>query len=251
VTRSIRAVVVDDEELARRRVRELLAGIPDVTCVGEAENGIEAVERIRALEPDVVFLDIQMPGMNGFEVLAALERVPLVVFATAYDEYAIRAFDVNSVDYLLKPIERERLEQAVARVRNALGGGKELGRELSRIAGLLAGQGADRLPVTKGRRIVLLKLDDIVWVGASEGLVFVHTRDGVFLANMTMADLESRLDERLFFRVHRSTIVNLNHVVEIVPWFSGKYKIVVDDNDRTELVLSRSRAKDLRRIFPW
>jgi two-component system LytT family response regulator len=247
----IRVLVVDDEKLARARIRGLLEAFDDLECVGEAANGLEAVERIRDLKPDLVFLDIQMPGMDGFEVLAALDDVPLVVFATAYDEYALKAFEVNSIDYLLKPIEKERLASAVERARELLGGERELGREIERIAGLVRTRAVGRLPVQRGKKIILVDHADIVWIEASEGLVFVHTADQRLLANTTMAELEARLDPGTFFRTHRSSIVNLNHVVEIVPWFGGKYKIVVDDAGRSELVLSRARAKALRAIFPW
>ena len=246
----IRVLIVDDEELARARIRGLLEAFDDIECVGEAENGLKAVERIRDLKPDLVFLDIQMPGMDGFEVLAALDDVPLVIFATAYDEYALKAFEVNSIDYLLKPIEKERLASAVERARELLSG-DDLGREIERIAGLVRTRGVDRLPVQKGKKIILVDHADIVWIEASEGLVFVHTRDHRLLANTTMAELEARLDPATFFRTHRSSIVNLNHVVEIVPWFGGKYKVVVDDAGRSEVVLSRARARALRAIFPW
>ena len=181
----IRVVVVDDEELARARIKGLLEAFDDLECVGEAENGLEAVERIRELGPDLVFLDIQMPGMDGFEVLAALDDVPLVIFATAYDEYALRAFEVNSIDYLLKPIEKERLAQAVERARELLSGENELGREIERIVGLVRTRGVDRLPVQRGKKIVLVDHANIVWVEASEGLVFVHTRDQRFLVLKT------------------------------------------------------------------
>lgn len=250
MTQTIRVLIVDDEELARARIRGLLKAFDDLECVGEAENGLQAVEKIRDFKPDLVFLDIQMPGMDGFEVLAALDDVPLIVFATAYDEYALKAFEVNSVDYLLKPIEKERFAAAVERARELLSG-DDLGREIERIAGLVRSRGVDRLPVQKGKKIILVDHSDIVWIEASEGLVFVHTADQRLLANTTMAELEARLDPATFFRTHRSSIVNLNHVVEIVPWFGGKYKVVVDDADRSEVVLSRARAKALRAIFPW
>jgi DNA-binding LytR/AlgR family response regulator len=250
VSGPIRVLIVDDEELARARIKGLLEAFDDIECVGEAENGLRAVERIRDLKPDLVFLDIQMPGMDGFEVLAALDDVPLVIFATAYDEYALKAFEVNSIDYLLKPIEKERLASAVERARELLSG-DDLGREIERIAGLVKARGVDRIPVQKGKKIILVDHADIVWIEASEGLVFVHTRDQRLLANTTMAELEARLDPATFFRTHRSSIVNLNHVVEIVPWFGGKYKVVVDDAGRSEVVLSRARARALRAIFPW
>jgi two-component system LytT family response regulator/two-component system response regulator LytT len=244
-------MIVDDEELARARIRSLLDSFDDLECVGEAENGLQAVERIRELRPDLVFLDIQMPGMDGFEVLAALDDVPLIIFATAYDEYALRAFEVNSIDYLLKPIEKERLAAAVERARELLSDEPDLGREIERIARLVRARGVDRLPVQKGKKIVLVDHGDIVWIEASEGLVFVHTADHRFLANTTMAELMARLDPATFFRTHRSSIVNLDHVAEIVPWFGGKYKVVMKDADHSEVVLSRARAKALRAIFPW
>ena len=248
---ALRVLIVDDEELARVRVRSLMAELGGLDIVGEAENGIEAVEKIGKLRPDVVLLDIQMPGMDGFEVISALDEMPLVIFATAYDEYAIRAFEVDSIDYLLKPIEKERLSEALARARRLASGGRGFRREVEKLAALVRGRGIQRLPVQKGKRIVLLDVDDVVWVGAEDGLVFVHTKSGKFLANATMAELDDRLDEGTFFRIHRSTIANLNHVLEIVPWFSGKYKVVVDDGERTELTLSRGRARALKKVFPW
>ncbi len=249
--RSMRVLVVDDEELARARIKELLADIPDVEVAGEAENGLRAVELVGELGPDVVILDIQMPGMDGFEVVEALTHVPLVIFATAFDEYAIKAFEVNSVDYLLKPISRERLGEAIERARSLLDDTPQLDDQMARLAGLIRSRDMRRLPVMKGKKIVLVDLDDIVWIGVEGELVFVHTASEKYMMNATMAELESRLDPRVFFRSHRSSIVNLNHVKEIVPWFSGKYKIVVDDERKSELVLSRARAKGLREILPW
>ncbi len=248
---SMRVLVVDDEELARVRIKELLAGIPDVEVAGEAENGLRAVDMVRELEPDVVILDIQMPGMDGFEVVEALTRVPLVIFATAFDEYAIKAFEVNSVDYLLKPISEERLGEAIDRARSLLDDAPRLDDQMARLAGIIRSREVRRLPVMKGKKILLVDLDEIVWIGVEGELVFVHTASERYMMNATMAELESRLDRRVFFRSHRSSIVNLNHVKEIVPWFSGKYKIVVDDEKKSELVLSRARAKGLREILPW
>jgi len=248
---TIRVLVVDDEELARTRITDLLEDVPGVEVAGEAENGIEAVEKVRELSPDVVILDIQMPGMDGFEVVEALEEVPLVIFATAFDEYAIKAFEVNSVDYLLKPISKERLAEAMERARALVSEPPARDDQVARLAGLVRAREIRRLPVLKGKRIVLVDLDEIVWIGAEDELVFAHTGSEKYMVNSTMAELEERLDSRVFFRTHRSSIVNLNHVKEIVPWFSGKYRIVVDDTAASELVLSRARAKGLREILPW
>jgi DNA-binding LytR/AlgR family response regulator len=244
-------LVVDDEELARARIGELLADISGVQVVGEAENGLEAVKRIEELRPDVVILDIQMPGMDGFEVVEALSDLPLVIFATAYDEYAIKAFEVDSIDYLLKPISKERLGMAIERARGLLETKPALDAEVARLAGLVRSREVDRLPVMKGKKIVLANMDEIVWIGAEDDLVFVHTKTEKYLVNSTLAELERRLKPGIFFRSHRSSIVNLNHVREIVPWFGGKFRIVVDDADRTELTLSRARARSLRDIMPW
>lgn len=247
----IRVLIVDDEELARARVKDLLAGHEEFECIGEAGNGIAAVESIKQFRPDLVLLDIQMPGMNGFEVIESLDEVPLVVFATAFDEYAIKAFEVNSIDYLLKPITKERFAEALTRASDLLH--EEIGLEqtIGRIAELVQPAGLNRLPVTKGKRIVLLDAGDVVWVEASDELVFVHTKSDRYLINMTMSELEQRLDAKTFFRTHRSSIVNLDHVVEIVPWFGGKYQVVVADDAKTEVVLSRARARRLREILPW
>jgi DNA-binding LytR/AlgR family response regulator len=247
----LRVLVVDDEKLARVRIRTLLEELSDVRVVGEAVNGMDAVEKIGELEPDLVLLDIQMPGMSGFDVIEALDDVPLVIFATAFDDYAIKAFEVNSVDYLLKPVSRGRLEEAVGRARALIADESELGAEVEKLTALVRSRGLDRLPVSRGKKIILLDLPDILWIASEDGLVFAHTADGKYLVNLTMGELEERLDGRTFFRIHRSTIVHLGHVKEIVPWFSGKFRIVVDDEPSTELILSRSRAKALRAMLPW
>ena len=251
MSKPIRVLVVDDEELARVRIRELLTDIPDAKVAGEAENGLQAVDMIRDLTPDVVIHDIQMPGMDGFEVVEALPDVPLVIFATAFDEYAIKAFEINSVDYLLKPISRERLGEAIERARALLEDAPELDARMAGLAGLIRSREVQRLPVAKGKRIVLVNMDEIVWIGVEDELVFVHTHAEKYMVNSTMAELEGRLNPQVFFRTHRSSMVNLNHIKEIVPWFGGKYKIVVDDEAGSELVLSRARAKGLREILPW
>lgn len=244
-------MVVDDEELARLRMVKLLDEMDNVRVVGEAANGTEAVERIDELDPDVVLLDIQMPGMTGFDVIDALGDPPLIIFATAYDEYAIKAFEVNSIDYLLKPVSRERLSEAIGRARALLASAPELGLEIEKLSSLVRDRPIERLPASRGKRIVLLDLESILWIASEDGLVFAHTVEGKSLVNMTMAELEDRLDGRTFFRIHRSTLVNLGHVKEMVPWFSGKYQVIMDDPGSTELTLSRSRAKVLREILPW
>jgi DNA-binding LytR/AlgR family response regulator len=155
------------------------------------------------------------------------------------------------VDYLLKPISKERMVEAIDRARGLLDDTPKLDDQMARLAGMIRSREVRRIPALKGKKIVLVDLEDIVWIGVENELVFVHTRGEKYMVNITMAELEGRLDPHVFFRTHRSSIVNLNHVVEIVPWFSGKYKIVVDDDERSELVLSRGRVKGLREILPW
>jgi two-component system LytT family response regulator len=233
---SARVLVVDDEAPARRRLRAQLAQERDVLVVGEAGSGDEAVEAIRAQRPDIVFLDVQMPGMNGFEVIEAVgvEAMPAVVFVTAYDEFALAAFEVAAVDYLLKPYTAERLRKALAR---ALDGKalREAGREpLARLLGEGLGRGPhslQRLLVREGERMFFVPAAEIVRLSAEGNYVRIHTRTGSHELRETLAHLESRLDGRRFVRVHRSEIVNLDFVGEIQKHFHGDLIAVLKNGD--------------------
>src|SRR4030095_14303093 len=221
---TLRTLVVDDEKLARDRLRGFLASVGGVELIGEAANGLEAVQMIEERHPDLVFLDVQMPGMDGFEVLRALPGpAPQVVFATAYDEYAIRAFEVQAVDYLLKPFARTRVEEAVGRVRSRLDGGSA-GLDIDAVLRRLEERRkayVTQISVHSGRRILLLPVEDVRWFGVEHRLVYAPNGDAAFMTNYTLRELEERLDPELFFRVHKASLVNLRHVKEIVPWFAG------------------------------
>ncbi len=247
----LRTIIVDDEAPARLKVKQYLKDHPDIEIVGEADNGADAVKIIREMKPDLAILDIQMPEMDGFEVIKALEDPPLVIFATAYDQYAIKAFEVNSIDYLLKPFSKSRLKEALERVRGYLR--KDFGDKLGDLLRLVEQEKRylNRITVRKGKRIIVLDVQDIVWVGAEETLNFASTKENRYLVNYTLAELEQKLDPGLFFRIHRSVLINLNHISEIIPWFAGQYKIVMKDREKTELTLSRRRVKELKEIFPW
>ena len=249
----LRTLVVDDEKLARERLRTFLRAIEDVEIVGEAANGVEAVQLIEAERPDLVFLDIQMPGMDGFGVLRALSHKPEVVFATAYDNYAIKAFEVHAADYLLKPISRDRLTEAVRRVRGRRNGGVPVPdvQDLVRSIQQRERRYVAQLPVHKGRQILILAVENIFWFEVEYRLVYAHTASERYMTNFTLKDLEDRLDPEVFFRAHKSRLVNLNQVKAIVPWFGGRFKLVMRNPAGSEVELSRAQARVLRRRMHW
>jgi two-component system, LytTR family, response regulator len=251
---TLRTLVADDEKLARDRLAGFLTDLGGVELIGEASNGVDAVQMIQERHPDLVFLDVQMPGMDGFEVLRALPGpAPQVVFATAYDEYAIRAFEVQAVDYLLKPFARTRVEEAVGRVRSRLDRGAA-GLDIDAVLRRLEeGRKAyvTQISVHSGRRILLLPVEDVRWFGVEHRLVYAHTGERAFMTNYTLRELEERLDPELFFRVHKASLVNLRHVKEIVPWFGGRYKLAMRDHATSEVAVSRTQARALRAKLRW
>jgi len=215
-----RVVIADDEAPARRIVRSYLAERADVEIAGEAENGLEVVDLVRTLEPDVVILDVQMPGLTGFEAIEAIgvDSMPAVVFATAYDEFALRAFDVHAVDYLLKPFSRQRFDRAFARAERA-----KLRPLLSSLPH--ASPWLERLVVRQGDRLFFVAAADVLHLSAEGNYVRVHTADASHLIRGTLGDLESRLDPKRFARIHRSGIVNIDAVAEVRAHFHGDYVV--------------------------
>ena len=256
---SLRAIVVDDEELAREDLRYQLQQFGDVEVVAQAGNGAEALTAIERLEPDVVFLDVQMPGLGGFEVARRLmtqdEDPPHVVFVTAFDRHAIEAFDVNAVDYLLKPVESVRLEQALQRIRRRMQQGKTaisagpLNDQLEQIARLVAGRQTrrDQVAVKVGERFLLVQAEDIIYASlADESITIVTGQVTGLSSDRTLDDLHTRLDPEIFWRVHRSHLVNINKIKEIVPWFSRNYILRMKDPKATEIPVSRVQTRRLR-----
>lgn len=234
---SLRVLIVDDEDLARARLRRLLRDEPDVVVAGEAADGERALDAIERLRPDAMFLDVQMPVLDGFGVLRACEpgATPLVVFVTAWEEHAVRAFEVNAVDYLLKPYSPRRVKEATRRLveRRQAGPGAERERLRALLAGLApASRGADRLlvPTTHGSRVVRCR--DIDWISAADNYVELHVGDASHLLRETLASLEPRLDPRQFQRIHRSTIVNVTRVRELRALFAGDAELVLEDGRR-------------------
>ena len=246
------AVVADDEQLARDELCFLLQQLGGVAVVGVAANGEEAMAEIARLSPDVAFLDVQMPGLTGFEVARRLldqGTGPNVIFVTAFDERAIEAFEVNAVDYVLKPIDAGRLATAVARARVRKGQPEPLAGQLDRLVRLMAGQKdrRDQVAVKVGDRFVLVQADDIIHASLVEDSIKIVTSQVTGSSNdRTLDELHARLDQAVFWRVHRSHLVNINKVKEIVPWFSRNYLLRMTDAKATEIPVSRSQTRRLR-----
>ncbi len=250
----IRTIVVDDEKLARDRLLSFLREVDDVEVVAQARNGPEAVKLIEELSPDLAFLDVQMPGMDGLAVLKAITKSPQVVFATAFDEYAIQAFEVHAADYLLKPITRARLLEALRRVRLRIGDGTAGMPQLHEVLERLVARARrylSQIPVHRGRQILVLATDQVLWFEVEYRLVYAHVDGDRYMTNFTLKELEDRLDPEVFFRAHKSRLVNLKHVRAIVPWFGGRFRLVMRDQQGSEVELSRAQARELRSRMHW
>ena len=269
---SMTALIVDDEELAREELKYLLDTTGSVDVVAEGKNGVEAVELIREHHPDVVFLDVQMPGLDGFAVLKKLlevsdgEPLPQIIFATAFDQYAVRAFDVNAIDYLLKPFSRERVLQALERARQRLqeqgqaaaGGDSKSTQGDLRVETLLRlieqHQGprphSGKIVLQSGSRLLLVDQKDVCFASIDEGVISVATPtiEGQSKCR-TLEELFELLDPAQFWRAHRSYLVNINHIREVVPWFKSSYQLRMADKKQTEIPVSRAQTRRLRELF--
>ena len=248
--KKIRTLIVDDEPLARERLAALLSAEPDIEIAGQCRDGEEAVTAIIEQTPDLVFLDIQMPQLNGFEVIEAVgpERMPLVIFVTAHDRHALRAFEVRALDYLLKPFDRDRLRDALQRVRKQVEreDGGEIGRRLLALMKDLRRDQprTDRLVVKSGGRLFFLRADEIDWVEAAGNYVRLHVASTSYLLSETMNAIEGRLDPEKFFRIHRCRIVNMERIQELQPWLNGEYAVLLRTG--TRLTLSRGYREKLQ-----
>jgi two-component system LytT family response regulator len=240
-TAKIKTLIVDDETLARRRIRRLLATESDVEVVGECGDPQKAVSFIQERNPDLVFLDIQMPGIDGFGVLESIapQHVPAVIFITAFDQYALRAFEVNALDYLLKPFDRARFKKALDRARAQIrhDSGEALDHRLTTLLDSLGNKPRhmDRVVIKSAGRIMFLRTDEIDWIEAADNYVRLHVGAESHLLRETMGALESRLDAGRFMRIHRSTVVNIDRMKELQPWFHGDYVVILQDGTRLNL----------------
>jgi two-component system LytT family response regulator len=250
----IRSVIVDDEPLARDRVRMLLAGVDDIEVVGEFGDGRAAVAGIGELRPDLLFLDVQMPEVDGFGVLQLVgaEQMPVTVFVTAYDQYALKAFDVSAVDYLLKPFDRERFLRALARARKQIPSAASPEADLqARLLSLLQHVNKniflERLVIKSSGRISFLKTDEVDWIEAAGNYVRLHVARESHMLRETMSSIEGRLDPAKFVRIHRGAVVNLERIRDLQPLFHGDHQVTLRDGSR--LTLSRSYRENLERVL--
>lgn len=251
--KKIRALVVDDEPIAREGLRMHIAAEADMEVIGECANGLEAVRAIEEHAPDLVFLDVQMPGLDGFGVLEAIgaEQMPAVVFVTAYDQYALKAFEVHALDYLLKPFDHERFQKAIERARMEIQ--KETSRDVNtRLLALLENlrseqRHLERLVIKAGGRIFFMNVDEIDWIEAADNYVKLHAGSETHLLRETVNNMESRLDPEKFVRIRRSTIIHINRIKELRPLPNGEYTVVLRNG--TELSSSRRYRGRLSNIL--
>jgi two-component system, LytTR family, response regulator len=249
----IQTLIVDDEPLSRERIKRMLDDVPDVEIIGECVGGIEAVGLIESKRPELVFLDVQMPEMNGFEVLRLIDpaQMPVIIFVTAYDRYAIKAFEFHALDYLLKPFDEERLRAALDRARAELKKSR-LGNFDERVGSLLGSlksenKYVERFVLKSIGRIYFIRTSEIDWVEAAGNYVSLHVGKESHLLRETMNNVENKLDPDRFLRIHRSTIVNIDFIKELSPLFNGDYTVILHDD--TPLTLSRKYHDRLLQLF--
>jgi len=256
---SLSAVIVDDEQLARDELAFLLKNVGDVDVVAQGKNGVEAVQLIREHSPDLLFLDVQMPGLDGFGVIKKLldRKVPLpkIVFATAFDQYAVKAFEVNAVDYLLKPFDKKRVAQSVQKARSNIESNGPSSDKLETLVRMLESQRpqASKILLKAAGRLFLVNQKDICFASIEEGTITVVTGGPGSMEGhsncRTLEELLDSLDPNLFWRAHRSYLVNINRIREVVPWFKSSYQLRMDDKKQTEIPVSRAQTKRLRELF--
>jgi len=252
---NLTAYLVDDEMLALKRLTRLLSAIYGIEIVGSTIDPATAVEFLNSKPVDVLFLDIQMPGMNGFELLSKLHNQPMVIFTTAYDRYALRAFEVNSIDYLLKPIEPDQLKRALKKLENlrntgaSLEASKQLRLVLQKLTDTITAserESLDRISSRVGEKIQFIELSKITHFFAEDKLTYAATESSKYIVDQTIAEIEKKLESKQFVRIHRSTVINLSLVDELHSWFGGRLLVKMKDKKRTELVVARDRVRILK-----
>ena len=254
----IQTLIVDDEKPARDELAYLLKAFPEINLVGQGRNGVEAIALIKEYTPDLVFLDVQMPGLNGLGVIKKLVdrklKVPHIIFATAYDNYAVNAFEVNAVDYVLKPFDKGRISKAIQRAKKMLEAHSSPAERLETLVSQLGT--ATKVPqhvkllVKSQQRLLLVDSADIAFAAIADGLITVVARETEGSSNYrTLEELQAALDSDVFWRPHRSFLVNINHIKEVVPWFKSSYVLKMNDKKATEIPVSRAQTKRLRELF--
>ncbi len=253
---ALSAVIVDDEQLARDELSYLLKSMDDIDIVAQGSNGLEAVNLIKEHAPDLVFLDVQMPGLDGFGVIKKLLdkkiSLPQIVFATAFDQYAVKAFEVNAIDYLLKPFDKKRVVQAIDKARKKLQGSSAGSDKLETLVKMLEAQRPQKskILVRAAGRLLLVEQKDVCFASIEDGVISVVSTTLEGQSNCrTLEELLDGLDSDMFWRAHRSYVVNINRIKEVVPWFKSSYQLRMDDKKQTEIPVSRAQTKRLRELF--
>ena len=257
---AINTIIVDDEKPARDELAYLLKGFPEVSVIGQGKNGVEALALIKEHAPDLVFLDVQMPGLDGFGVLKKLVerkvKLPQVVFATAFDQYAVKAFDVNAVDYVLKPFDKARIAKAVQRARREIEAATSPAERLEQLVsqlGTLTKQTSSqpkKVLVQSGQRLLLVDGEDVIFASIDGGAISVVARDLEGSCNYrTLEEMQDALDSDIFWKPHRSYMVNIHHIKEVVPWFKSTFMLKMSDKKQTQIPVSRSQIKRMRELF--
>jgi two-component system response regulator LytT len=256
----INTIIIDDEKPARDELAFLLKAFPEINVIGQGKNGVEAVSLIKEHAPDLVFLDVKMPGLDGFGVLKKLVerkmKVPHVVFATAFDHFAVQAFDVNAVDYVLKPFDKSRVAKAIQRARREIEAQTSPAERLEQLVNQL-GNGVKpattqpvKLLVKSQQRLLLVDAEDMIFAAIQDGLISVAATETDGSSNYrTLEELHAALDSESFWRPHRSYLVNIHHIKEVVPWFKSSYMLKMNDKKQTEIPVSRQQTKRLRELF--
>ncbi len=250
------AVIVDDEQLALDELSYLLKSVDDVEIIAQGHNGLEAVNLIKEHSPDIVFLDVQMPGLDGFGVIKKLVdrkiNMPQIIFATAFDQYAVKAFEVNAIDYLLKPFDKKRVSQALEKVRKKTQPGSASSDKLETLVKMLEAQRPQNSKVLlrSAGRLLLIDQKDVCYASIQDGVISVVTTNLEGQSNCrTLEELLEGLDSDMFWRAHRSFVVNINRIKEVVPWFKSSYQLRMDDKKQSEIPVSRAQTKRLRELF--
>jgi len=250
MSEKLQTLIIEDEELARNLLRSYLKDHPDIEVIGECENGFDGVKAINDKKPDLVFLDIQMPKITGFEMIELLDFKPQIIFTTAYDQYALKAFELNAVDYLLKPFSKDRMYSAIEKVQHRIQSGEDSAEKLEELTNLRSGEEfIDRVVVKDRHKIHIITVDKIRYIESLDDYVMIYTQDGRHMKQKTMKYFETNLDPKNFIRIHRSYIVQVDNIAEIQQYEKESYIVILKDTAKTKLKVSKTGYKKIKEVL--
>lgn len=250
MSEKLQTLIIEDEELARNLIRSYLKDLPDIELIGECENGFDGLKAINEKKPDLVFLDIQMPKITGFEMIELLDFKPQIIFTTAYDQYALKAFELNAVDYLLKPFSKDRMIAAIDKVKHRILNEEKMDEKLEELANFRVGEEfIDRVVVKDRHKIHIITVDQIRYIESLDDYVMIYTHDGRHIKQKTMKFFEENLDPKNFIRIHRSYIVQVDHIAEIQQYEKESYIVILKDKDKTKLKVSKTGYKKIKEVL--